>query len=309
MFFARSRFARARHCWRGSHLLLPSALCCIFGLLVGGADNASAGQVSLAWDPNPEPDVIGYRLHYGTSSGQYSHSVNVGQTTTAALTDLTEDTRYFAVVTAYNAAGLESPPSNEVEFVIGQAVIEATNELPMLSVESPDGNRVHVEPATLLLYATLGSHEENAKRVEFYDGTERLGASKLSPWSLIWRNVGSGQHELTAVVYFPDGSSLQSEPLTVGVEARTTADPPRVSSEASKLLPIPIQTISEGSKADSFLIFASGQEGEWLRIQKSDDLIHWSPLGTLQIKSGYSYLIDHDALDELDRRYYRIVKD
>jgi hypothetical protein len=81
---------------------------------------ALAEELTFAWDPNPEPDVIGYRLHFGDSSGNYTRTVNVG-----SVTSFTEDvdwdtetktgTERYVIVTAYNAAGLESPPSNELD--------------------------------------------------------------------------------------------------------------------------------------------------------------------------------------------------
>jgi hypothetical protein len=38
---------------------------------------ASAATLILAWDKNLEDDVIGYRLHYGTISKNYQHTVDV----------------------------------------------------------------------------------------------------------------------------------------------------------------------------------------------------------------------------------------
>jgi hypothetical protein len=79
----------------------------------------TAAQITLAWDPNPEPDIDGYRLHYGVASGLYSESLDVGNTTTAIVPDLTDATTYFFIVTAYSTAGLESLPSNEVSANVG----------------------------------------------------------------------------------------------------------------------------------------------------------------------------------------------
>jgi len=31
----------------------------------------ATGNVTLAWDPNPDPAVAGYNLYYGTTSGTY----------------------------------------------------------------------------------------------------------------------------------------------------------------------------------------------------------------------------------------------
>ncbi len=42
------------------------------GLLFGLPVVAIADSVSLSWDPNTEPDLGGYKLYMGTSSGSYS---------------------------------------------------------------------------------------------------------------------------------------------------------------------------------------------------------------------------------------------
>jgi len=84
-------------------------------------DGEEPYEVTLAWNPNPEPDVIGYRLHWGFSSGRYQTSLNVGGVTRYTLSlPWPEDGQiFYTVVTAYNSAGLESFPSNEIYFAPG----------------------------------------------------------------------------------------------------------------------------------------------------------------------------------------------
>ncbi len=75
---------------------------------------AVAGGVSLAWDANAEPDIAGYRVHYGTTSGVYTETIDVGNHIEAEVLNLSENITYFFAVTAYNPAALESAPSSEV---------------------------------------------------------------------------------------------------------------------------------------------------------------------------------------------------
>ncbi len=69
---------------------------------------------TLAWDPNTEPDLAGYKLYYGTSSGSYQQSVNVGNLTQYSLSNLQDGVTYYFAVTAYDTEGNESGYSNEV---------------------------------------------------------------------------------------------------------------------------------------------------------------------------------------------------
>lgn len=72
--------------------------------------------VTLEWDPNQESDIAGYRLYYGTSSGNYSNTIEVGNETTALVEQLDPAGTYYFAVTAYNTEGLESLPSDEVSY-------------------------------------------------------------------------------------------------------------------------------------------------------------------------------------------------
>src|SRR5712692_2336086 len=75
---------------------------------------SSAAQVTLAWDPDTDPDLAGYKLYYGFSSGSYQSSVDVGNVTTYTLSGLLEGRIYYFVVTAHNLSLAESGFSNEV---------------------------------------------------------------------------------------------------------------------------------------------------------------------------------------------------
>jgi hypothetical protein len=81
---------------------------------------ASAAPVTLAWDAVSDPGLAGYKIHYGYASGQYSFSVDVGNTTTASLSDLDQNQVYYVAATAYDASGNESDFSNEVMYDLSQ---------------------------------------------------------------------------------------------------------------------------------------------------------------------------------------------
>lgn len=77
---------------------------------------ASAVEVTLAWDPNPETDLAGYRVHYGLQTRQYDLHIDVGNRTRYTVTGLGHTQPVFFAVTAYNTQGAESACSNEVVF-------------------------------------------------------------------------------------------------------------------------------------------------------------------------------------------------
>jgi hypothetical protein len=75
--------------------------------------SAEAATMTLRWDPNPD-SVLGYRVWWGTSSGQYNRTVDVGNQTSFQFEAPTPPTTYYFIVTAYDSAGHESTPSLEV---------------------------------------------------------------------------------------------------------------------------------------------------------------------------------------------------
>ncbi|NWF73964.1 MAG: hypothetical protein HXY51_13110, partial [Nitrospirae bacterium] len=95
---------------------------------LSGLGEALAFDVTLAWDPNAERDLAGYKVYYGTApGGPYNGSgsgdgaspilVPISRLAIAARPEFTirglPDGTYYFVATAYNRAGLESAYSNE----------------------------------------------------------------------------------------------------------------------------------------------------------------------------------------------------
>ncbi len=88
----------------------------------GGGDTSSVPEtgITLAWDApttmtdgSPLTDLGGYKVYYGTSTRNYTASIDVGNFTTASLGNISPGTWYIAV-TAYDTAGNESDYSKEI---------------------------------------------------------------------------------------------------------------------------------------------------------------------------------------------------
>lgn len=90
---------------------------------------AFAQQATVTWDPNPEPDVVGYYVSYGTSAGQYLHRFDVGNKTSFSFYGLPAGRPFYFSVQAYNRAGLTSPRSQEVAVTLaGSAPADADGD-------------------------------------------------------------------------------------------------------------------------------------------------------------------------------------
>ena len=149
--------------------------------------SALAANINLAWDPNTEPDLAGYRVYYGTASGTYGAPIDVKKVTTYTLTGLTLGQTYFLAVTAYDTSGNESDYSNEVSGTAKES--EAVSTPSVLSGPTTGTT------GTSYTYSTGGSSSNLGHSVQ-YEFDWKGNASDLSPWgsasqSKTWVNAGT----------------------------------------------------------------------------------------------------------------------
>ena len=87
-------------------LMLPSTISLVL----------AAGTATVSWDKSQEPDIKGYKIFYGTESGNLTNYVEVDSPdkTSYTFNDLQEGKTYYFYVVAVDLAGQESEPSDEV---------------------------------------------------------------------------------------------------------------------------------------------------------------------------------------------------
>ena len=93
-----------------------------------------AGDVTLSWsspvtnaDGTLLTDLAGYRIYYGTDTGNYVYYVDIGNVISYQINDLEAGLTYYFAVTAYDTSGNESAYSNEVERYIVQPPAKGSN--------------------------------------------------------------------------------------------------------------------------------------------------------------------------------------
>ena len=112
-----------RHTKRIKAVLIAAAL-------LFAAANADARQITLTWDANQEPSVVGYLVYYGTQPREiteYDGIINVGNLLSVQL-DLPGD-QYFFAIRAYDADGNLSPLSLEVGETPNVALTNPGNQI------------------------------------------------------------------------------------------------------------------------------------------------------------------------------------
>lgn len=128
----------------------------LIGLLflsIGLVSNSISDQVSLAWCPSLDTNVVGYNIYFSAgpiitnwipaiyssnnpyvliSDGtnyyrSYTNKITIGNITTTTITGLIEGNVYYFTATAINSEGNESEFSNEAMYVVP---IPFTNSVP-----------------------------------------------------------------------------------------------------------------------------------------------------------------------------------
>src|SRR3569832_887144 len=72
--------------------------------------------ISLNWHSSTDFHLFGYNVYVTPKAGGETNVVQVGKTSAATLSSLTEGNAYRIYVTAFDADGVESDPSNFVDF-------------------------------------------------------------------------------------------------------------------------------------------------------------------------------------------------
>ena len=138
-------------------------------ILFGIVSVSHAGQAILSWDPpatntdgSALTDLAGYKIYYGTSSGNYSTVITVGNVTTYTITGLTDNITYYFATTAYDSSGNESTFSNEVS-----KIISATSDITAPIISNATTSSISGTSATI----SWSTNEVSSSQAEFGTST------------------------------------------------------------------------------------------------------------------------------------------
>lgn len=191
------------------------SFCILIAVILSLTAETRAAEVRLAWDPNPETDIAGYNLWY--SSGGAFTLVNAGTNTSVAISNLVEGVSYSFFATAYNTAGLESDPSETIQYLVPLPP-PPDPVYPPVIIAQPASITVNVGAQVALTVQATGS---DPLAYQWYrDGILMAGAtaSTLSFSSAQTTNTGS----YYVIVSNPAGTVTS---LTATLTVKTTKGP------------------------------------------------------------------------------------
>lgn len=154
--------------------------------------------IKLAWDPNTESNLAGYKVYYGHASRMYATPIDVGNTTAYTLNVSEQGTLYIAV-TAYDALQNESDFSNEVTAAIGSCIYSISPSSSSHSKAAESGN--------VSILAGAGCSWTAISNVPWISITSGTG--------------GTGNGEVAYLIQANTGSSVRSGNLTIAGQTFT----------------------------------------------------------------------------------------
>ncbi|HNZ70041.1 MAG TPA: glycoside hydrolase family 88 protein [Chitinophagaceae bacterium] len=198
------------------------------------------------WTESSGSGMFVYALKKGVEKGwlnaaTYNPVINLGwqglQTQIAILGDSGPQIKQFCVATgvvdntaAYYALGKTDCPTaypwsgtqhphGYCGILMAASVMEfpLVNSLPSVSITSPSNGTSYTEPASVIITATASDTDGTISKVEFYQGTTKLGEDTSSPYTVTWSGVTQGTYNLTVVATDNSGGIATSTAVTITV--------------------------------------------------------------------------------------------
>jgi chitodextrinase len=162
----------------------------------------------------------------------FAGSTKIGEKTTASFT-ITWNTvatgNYSLTAKATDDKGLATI-SAAVAIVVKAKVAPAPaptpNSAPVVSLTAPANNAKYTEGTTITLTASASDADGSVSKMEFFNGTTKLGEKTAAPFAMEWTSVATGTYTLTAKATDNQGTSSTSTSITVVVEAKPVAPRP-----------------------------------------------------------------------------------
>ena len=207
-------------------------------------------SVRLAWDASPESNIVGYRLSYGTASGQYTTTIDVGNVTAFDFFEPNPFVKCFLAIRSYDTAGMVSSYSNE---------ISTTPAIPALRVTGISSS--HTSPQvtgtsiTFSAIATGGTAPVQFKWWILNGPSAQVGQAWSTNASFTWRPWTAGSY--TIGVWARNAGSTVDAPansqagmgMPIVIDALPNAAP-TVSAGPDRIITLPATASLQGSASD-----------------------------------------------------------
>ncbi|MCK5513675.1 MAG: hypothetical protein KAJ00_04185, partial [Deltaproteobacteria bacterium] len=171
----------------------------------------------LEWDANNEEDLLGYKVYYGTSSGNYGEPDDVGNVTEYELSGLTEGATYYVAITAYDTSYNESQKSDE------ESGIPPDTQSPTVTITSPTSASTYDTSNSIINIGGTASDNVGVTLVTWFNDRGGSGsASGTINWSVSSINLAQGENVI-AVIAADAAGNTGTDIITINYTPPTTS--------------------------------------------------------------------------------------
>jgi chitinase len=181
------------------------------------AGSNQAPIVSITAPTNGQTFAAGATITIAANASDPNGSVTKVEFFRGGTTKLGEDTtppfsytwgnvasgNYSLTARATDNSGLTTT-STAVSITVG-----STNPPPTVSITAPSNGATFTAPVNITITATA-SDNGSVTKVEFFDGSAKLGEDTSSPYSYVWNNVSTGAHTIMARATDNQGATASS---------------------------------------------------------------------------------------------------
>jgi hypothetical protein len=162
----------------------------------------SGGAVNLTFSPAARYANLDILVNLYNSAGAVISTHNPTGLSSSISTSLAAGTYYLSVdgTGALDPAttGYSDYASLGMFTISGTIPVSTTNQVPAVSITSPANGSLFNAPATINIIASATDNDGTISKVEFYNGSTKIGEDLTAPYTFSWTNVAAGNYSLTA---------------------------------------------------------------------------------------------------------------
>lgn len=127
----------------------------------------------------------------------------------------------------------------DVGVIYRRGAFVASNRSPTAAITSPNPGQSFNPPVNITIQATASDPDGSVARVEFYQGSSKLGEDTVAPYSFTWSNVPPGNYRLSVRAVDNLGAAGDSAAIEVRVQSPTAK--PDLTCPNSNVTPSPVE--------------------------------------------------------------------
>ncbi|HEY9047353.1 MAG TPA: glycosyl hydrolase family 18 protein, partial [Ohtaekwangia sp.] len=105
------------------------------------------------------------------------------------------------------------------------SISASNNASPVVSITSPANGASFTAGSSITIAANATDRDGTISKVEFYQGTTKLGEDASSPYSYAWTNAAAGSYSLTAKATDNSGATTTSTAISISVTGSSCTAP------------------------------------------------------------------------------------